>query len=238
MADSFSSTTIVVFSNEKFGNIRTAGTSEEPLFCATDVCKILCYTNSSKAIADHVEEEDITKRYTLTQGGNQLMTFINESGLYSLIFGSKMESAKEFKRWVTSEVLPSIRKTGSYGIPKSFAEALRLAADQQEKIEAQQKLLEQQKPKAKYFDDLVDRKLNINFRDTAKEIGLKQGDFINLLIQHKYVYRDAKNRLKPYSEHSELFHIKECTSGEKWAGNQTLITPKGRETFNLLFGKH
>lgn len=236
MADSFSSTTIVVFSNEKFGNVRTAGTSDNPLFCATDVARALKYANPAKAIIDHCK--GVTILETPTNGGIQRVKFIDEGNLYRLILKSNTTEAEKFQDWVTDEVLPSIRKTGSYGIPKSFAEALRLAADQQEKIEAQQKLLEQQKPKAKYFDDLVDRKLNINFRDTAKEIGLKQGDFINLLIQHKYVYRDAKNRLKPYSEHSELFHIKECTSGEKWAGNQTLITPKGRETFNLLFGKH
>lgn len=240
--NNFSSSTIVVFSNEKFGDIRTAGTSDNPLFCLSDVCKAVELTNPS-SVKSRLDKEDVQllDLHTLsnTEGiGNSMATFVTESGFYDVILYSRSPKVKPFRKWVTSEVLPSIRKTGSYGLPKSFAEALRLAADQQEKIEAQQKLLEQQKPKAKYFDDLVDRKLNINFRDTAKEIGLKQGDFINLLIQHKYVYRDAKNRLKPYSEHSELFHIKECTSGDKWAGNQTLITPKGRETFNLLFGKH
>lgn len=86
----------------------------EPLFCAADVCATLGYLNSRKALADHVAPEDVTKRDTLTNGGNQALSYVNESGLYSLIFGSKLESAKEFKRWVTSEVLPSIRKTGSY----------------------------------------------------------------------------------------------------------------------------
>lgn len=86
----------------------------EPLFCAADVCAALGYINSRKALADHVSLEDVTKRDTLTNGGNQLLSYVNESGLYALIFGSKLESAMEFKRWVTSEVLPSIRKTGSY----------------------------------------------------------------------------------------------------------------------------
>lgn len=86
----------------------------EPLFCANDVCSALGYINPRKAVTDHVDEGDVTKRYTPTTSGNQLITYVNESGLYALIFGSKLESAKEFKHWVTSEVLPSIRKTGSY----------------------------------------------------------------------------------------------------------------------------
>lgn len=95
--------------------IRTQVTDEgEPLFCANDVCAALGYVNPRKAVADHVDEGDVTKRDTPTTSGNQLISYVNESGLYALIFGSKLESAKEFKRWVTSEVLPSIRKTGGY----------------------------------------------------------------------------------------------------------------------------
>lgn len=89
----------------------------EPWFVAKDVCEALGYTNSRKALADHVDEEDVTKRDTLTKGGVQAVSCINESGLYSLILSSKLENAKRMKRWVTSEVLPSIRKTGSYGAP-------------------------------------------------------------------------------------------------------------------------
>lgn len=100
--------------------IRTQVTNEgDPLFCANDVCSALGYVNPRKAVADHVDEGDVTKRDTPTTSGNQLITYVNESGLYALIFGSKLESAKEFKRWVTSEVLPSIRKTGKYEAPKS-----------------------------------------------------------------------------------------------------------------------
>ena len=89
----------------------------DPWFVAKDVCEALGYTNNRKALSDHVDEEDVTKRDTLTKGGIQAVSCINESGLYSLILGSKLESAKRMKRWVTSEVLPSIRKTGSYGAP-------------------------------------------------------------------------------------------------------------------------
>lgn len=103
-----------IFGNAEFGNIRTELINGEPWFVGSDVATALGYANARKALADHVDEQDkgVTKCYTL--GGNQNMTIINESGLYALIFGSKLESAKRFKRWVTSEVLPAIRQTGSY----------------------------------------------------------------------------------------------------------------------------
>lgn len=86
-----------------------------PWFNANDVCKALGYVNPRDAVADHVDEEDVAKRDTLTRGGKQEANFVNESGLYALIFGSSKPRAKRFKRWVTSEVLPTIRKTGSFG---------------------------------------------------------------------------------------------------------------------------
>ena len=103
-----------VFENAEFGKVRTIVKDGEPYFVGKDVAEILGYTNSRKAIGDHVDEEDkgVTKCDTL--GGVQELTIINESGLYSLILSSKLPAAKKFKRWVTSEVLPSIRKTGSY----------------------------------------------------------------------------------------------------------------------------
>lgn len=114
---------IKIFSNPSFGNIRiiTDDASGELLFCANDVTAALEYANGRKAVADHVDEGDVTKRDTPipNQYGalvNQPVTYITESGVYSLIFGSKQERAKEFKRWVTSEVLPSIRKTGQYSV--------------------------------------------------------------------------------------------------------------------------
>ena len=119
---------IVVFSNPEFGEIRTAGTYDNPLFCALDVCRALKYVNGRDAIASHVDEDDVVKRDAIDSlGRTQLTTFVNESGLYALIFGSKMEDALRFKRWVTSEVLPSIRKTGGYGIqpPKSNIERIK-----------------------------------------------------------------------------------------------------------------
>jgi len=116
-----------VFVNKEFGKIRTVAINEEPWFVGKDVAEALGYSNSRKALADHVDEEDkgVTKCDTL--GGAQELAVINESGMYSLIFGSKLDSAKRFKRWVTSEVLPSIRKTGEYKKPMTAIEQLHLA---------------------------------------------------------------------------------------------------------------
>lgn len=120
---------IRIYEHPQFGDIRTTGDADEPLFCALDVCNALGYANSRKATADHVDDEDVTKRYAWVAAGERTdgveakrkteMTFINESGLYSLIFGSTLPAAKTFKRWVTKEVLPAIRKTGQYSIAET-----------------------------------------------------------------------------------------------------------------------
>ncbi len=182
------------------------------------------------------------------------MTLINESGLYSLIMSSKLPSAKKFKRWVTSEVLPSIRKHGGYiaGQEKMsedeiMARALLFANNKINELSTKNQRLEIQnaqlavnneimKPKAEYFDDLVDRNLLTGFRETAKALGIKQNDFINFLLEHKYIYRDNKGKLQPTAKKNNgLFEIKEGKNEKTgWVGTQTLITPKGRETFKLL----
>lgn len=119
-------------------------------------------------------------------------------------------------------------------IPKTLPEALRAYADEVEAHEKTKKKLAIAEPKAEYFDGLVARNLLTNFRDTAKELGLKQNDFISELLERKYLYRDLKGNLKPYAKHTpELFEIKEWKNGEK-VGIQTLITPRGRETLRLL----
>lgn len=117
-----------IFSSPEFGEIRAVEIDGEPWFVGKDVAAALGYTNSRKALSDHVDEEDkgVTKCYT--PGGEQEMTIINESGVYSLIFSSKLPDAKKFKRWVTSEVLPSIRKTGAYLTPELAASLADLPA--------------------------------------------------------------------------------------------------------------
>ena len=110
---------IQIFNNPEFGEIRTVVIDNEPWFVGKDVANALGYAKERNAVQKYVDEDDALKWGVLTNGGEQSMTVINESGLYSLIFGSKLESAKKFKKWVTSEVLPSIRKTGGYIMPQT-----------------------------------------------------------------------------------------------------------------------
>ncbi|WP_368863404.1 BRO family protein [Staphylococcus hominis] len=112
--------------------VRTINIDDEPYFVGKDVADILGYSNSRKALLDHVDEEDKLTSRIVTAGQNRNQTIINESGLYSLIFSSKLESAKRFKRWVTSEVLPTLRKTGTYQVPDNPMDALKLMFQAQE----------------------------------------------------------------------------------------------------------
>lgn len=107
---------LAIFSFEN-SQVRTLGTAETPLFVAIDICTALGLSNARKAVADHVDTEDIIKAEIETKGGRQTVNCVNESGLYALIFGSKLENAKRFKRWVTNEILPAIRKQGHYECP-------------------------------------------------------------------------------------------------------------------------
>ena len=248
-----------IFKNDEFGEIRTVEISGEPWFVGKDVAEILGYTDLVHAVLDHVDEEDRVNSKTqgqinleLGQRGGWL---INESGLYSLILSSKLPNAKAFKKWVTSEVLPSIRKHGGYisgqaemSPEELMARALQVAQKTLEEREARISLLtaensvltvEKQmlQPKADYFDELVDRNLLTNFRETVKQLSIKQNDFVNFLLEKKYIYRDKRGKLMPYADRNTgLFEIKECFNEKtQWCGTQTLITPKGRETFRLLY---
>ena len=242
-----------IFNNEQFGTVRTVMIGDEPYFVGKDVTDILGYANSSKALADHVDDEDKLNNESLSSLGQRGGWLINESGLYSLILSSKLPQAKAFKRWVTSEVLPAIRKNEAYITPNKVEELLlnpdamiRLLVafkDEKEKakkLEAEKSYLvvenQTMRPKAEYFDELVDRNLLTNFRETAKQLKVGEREFISFLLEKKYLYRDARGKLVPYADKNKgLFEIKECyNERSNWAGTQTLVTPKGRETFRLL----
>lgn len=120
-----------IFKNEEFGEVRSLNIASEPWFVGKDVATILAYNEPHKAITRHVDEEDRMKYPILSNGGNQETWLINESGLYSLILSSKLPTAKKFKRWVTSEVLPAIRRTGIYQIPDNPMDALKLMFEAQ-----------------------------------------------------------------------------------------------------------
>lgn len=124
-----------IFNSEEFGEIRTVTIDNEPWFVGIDVAKSLGYANPKNAVPKHVSEEDKLGTQIEYAGQRREVTVINESGLYALIFGSKLESAKRFKHWVTSEVLPTIRKTGSYQKPMTVAEQIQLLAQGNVKLE-------------------------------------------------------------------------------------------------------
>lgn len=198
---------IRIFKSEEFGEIRTVEIGGEPWFVGKDVAETLGYERPTKAVSDHVDSEDRDEVPIQDSIGRMQNTaIINESGLYSLILSSKLPSAKAFKRWVTSEVLPSIRKHGGYingqaemSPEELMAKALQVAQKTLEEREARIGVLaaensaltvEKQilKPKADYFDELVDRNLLTNFRETAKQLSIKQNDFVKFLLEKKYVY--------------------------------------------------
>lgn len=241
-----------IFKNEEFGEIRTINEDDKTLFCGADVAKALGYANSRKALGDHCK--GVTKRDTPTAGGVQELSFIPEGDVYRLIVHSKLPSAERFEKWVFDEVLPSIRKHGAYMTPDTIdrmiaspefgiqlLSALKEEQDKRKALEVANSALIVDKqimqPKADYFDQIVDRNLLTNFRETAKQLGAKPKAFVNFLLERKYIYRDKRGRLMPYAQHMDagLFEIKEQVNDKtKWAGTQTLITPKGRETFRLL----
>lgn len=234
-----------IFRSPDFGEVRTVEENGTVLFCGSDIAKALGYTNTSKAINDHCK--GITKRYTPTAGGEQELSFITEGDIYRLAARSKLPGADAFERWIFDEVIPSVRKNGGYlmgqdtmSADELMARALMVAqktlADREARISAltvQNAILA---PKAEYFDELVERNTLTNFRETAKELGIAPKKFVQFLLDRKYIYRDQKGKLLPYENKNDgLFEVKETYNEKtKWSGTQTLVTPKGRETFRLL----
>lgn len=243
-----------IFENPEFGKIRTLEVEGEPWFVGKDVAEALGYSDTADALKKHVDEEDKQLFKPGEMPTLKMSNFgaycINESGLYSLILSSKLPTAKKFKRWVTAEVIPSIRKNGGYVsgqenmTPEELMAAALLMANktiENQKLRLSTLTVDNQimRPKADYFDELVDRNLLTNFRETAKQLQVKEKAFIQFLMEKKFIYRDKKGKLMPYADKNNgLFEVKEQFNEKtQWSGTQTLITPKGRETFRLLFLK-
>lgn len=229
------------------------GSIENPLFLAKDVAEWIEYSQSNVSkLVSMVDENEKVRNIITTLGGNQETWFLTEDGLYEVLMQSRKPIAKEFKKEV-KEILRTIRKHGVYMTPEKIEEVLcnpdtiiKIATALKEEKE-KNKVLEianselkvnnqVMKPKAEYFDELVDRNLLTNFRETANQLGIKEKDFINFLLDKKYIYRNQKGKLMPYANKNEgLFELKECFNEKtNWCGTQTLVTPKGRETFRLL----
>ena len=236
--------TITTFSNSEFGNVRTLAINGEPHFIGKDVALILGYSNPRKAIIDHVDNEDkgVTKCDTL--GGTQDLTIINESGLYSLILSSKLPNAKRFKRWITHEVIPSIRKTGGYianqenmSDAELMAKALLVAQRQIEQrnqiIEQQKTKIEQDKPKVIFASAVETSKTSILVGDLAKlikqngvEIGQKR--LFAWLRENGYLIKTGASYNMPTQRSVErgLFEIKESTISNPDGSVRITRTPK------------
>lgn len=245
---------IKIFDNAEFGEIRVMLIDDDPWFVGKDIAVALGYKDTVNALKAHVDEQDKRGWRITTPSGEQQATIINESGLYSLIFSSKLESAQRFKHWVTHEVLPSIRKHGMYMTDNLLETAIanpdfvigliqNMKAEKEKSaaLQMQNKQLceknEEMQPKADYFDDLVAWNLAVCFRGTAKELRIPERKFIQSLIEDGYIYRDKNRNLLPKAgKGDELFVVKEFLNRKnKHGGLQTRVTPKGRETFRLLY---
>lgn len=243
---------IQIFNNEEFGNIRTVNIDGEPWFVGKDVANALGYSNNRKAISDHVGEEDKRDGVTIRDsiGREQNPILINESGVYSLIFGSKLESAKRFKHWVTSEVLPAIRKTGGYQSVPQGKELLALAVlEAQKTIEEQNYKIREMQPKAIFADAVSASETSILVGDLAKlicqngyQIGQKR--LFEWLRRNGYLMKCGSSRNMPTQRYLEqgLFEVKESNvqnpDGSIRITRTTKITGRGQLYFvNKFLGR-
>ena len=238
---------IEIFKNEQFGEVRTILIGDEPWFAGKDVALVLRYSNPQKAIRDHVDEEDRTVNESFTVHGTPI-TLINESGLYSLIMCSKLPEAKAFKRWITHEVIPTIRKTGGYmtdslleriqkepAVIVEFAQALILEKNRVKALECE---LNTAKPKADYYDAFINPDDCTNIRTTAKELKIPERKFVQFLLREKYLFRSPSGQLLPYNKDSNagLFIVRDFVT-YCYTGSQTYFTPKGKEVVRMKFQK-
>lgn len=223
--------------NFESDEVRTVIINNEIWFVASDITRILGYVNGKQAIIEHCD--GVYEKYPIIDRlkREQEASIINESGLYKLILASKKPNAIKFKDWVTGQVLPSIRKTGSYSIkqsefkiPQTYAEALRLAADQAERIEEQAKKIEQDKPKVEFADKVLDSKNSISIGEFSKLIGWGQNKLFLWLRDNKYL---MANNI-PYQKYIESGYFKVIEyliDKKKESKIKTLITGKGQIYF-------
>lgn len=249
-----------IFNSPEFGQVRTLTIGGEPWFVGKDVAVALGYANTRKALNDHVDDEDkgVTKCDTL--GGAQEMTIINESGLYSLVLSSKLPTAKQFKHWITSEVIPSIRKYGAYLTPEKVEEVLlnpdtiiKLATELKAEREARKnaeleaasakQVIGELKPKADYTDRILSSKGTVPTTAIAKDYGMSAKALNQKLHELRVIYRMgsqwflyAKYQAKGYT-HSKTFDFKH-SDGRPDCKMQTEWTQKGRLFLYQLLQKH
>lgn len=239
---------LMTFESETFGKVRTLTIGGEAWFVAADVCKALELGNPSMTVERlDADEKGISSIDTL--GGKQRMAIINEPGLYSVILCSRKPEAKAFKRWITHEVIPAIRKYGGY-MTKSLLEqvlenpnliyefARRMLAEQQKNERLKQEL-DRAKPKADYYDAFIHPESCTNIRATAKELKVPEKMFTAFLIRKRYLYRAPSGGLMPYAKAADdgLFFVKDYIAVNGHQGVYTLVTPKGKALFLSMLGE-
>lgn len=249
-----------VFDNPIFGDIRIiVDKFNEPWFCLPDICRCLGLSNPSmvktRLYPDGIQLVDI-QGISTTEGlkinilGNSMVNFISEPNLYNCVFMSRKEDARKFQRWVHEEVLPSIRKTGKYATEKEsrevqLARALIAANDAIREAEERRRLahaeavrrgtvIREMKPKAEYFDEMIDAGEARSIRDTAHLLGMKEKEFVWWLTEKKFLYRDKKGRLKPYSKHVGKIFVTKDFETKKFSGSQVMVSAEGRLYFKKI----
>lgn len=242
-----------IFENKEFGKIRTVEINNEPYFVGKDVAEILGYSDVSKAIKMHVDDDDKLTRQFVVSGQNRNMYVINESGLYSLILSSKLPTAKKFKRWVTSEVLPSIRKHGMYATDELIAnpdiaiaafQALKEEREQRQLLQfecnKQKQIIGELKPKADYTDIILQSKSLISVTQISKDYGMSGTAMNELLHRYGVQYKQGRQWLLYSKYHNNGFTHSETVTITRSDGRTDTVlntkwTQKGRLfIYNLL----
>lgn len=187
--------------NFEGSNLRIIVEDGEPWFCGPDVCRALGYSNPADAIRKHAKSKGIAKRDTPTNGGIQPLAYLNEGNLYRLVMRSKLESAERFQDWVCEEVLPTIRKTGSYNaapqVPKTLSEALRLAADLEDQKLALAAKIKEDEPKVVFAETIMHSKESMTIREAAKVLGVRESILLDFLRRKRWIF--AKGT-QPYAD--------------------------------------
>lgn len=233
-----------IFENPEFGKIRTVESDGEPWFVGKDVAEVLGYSDTKSALADHVDEEDkrIVQRGQIAtlEIPNRGLTIINESGLYSLVLSSKLPTAKKFKRWITSEVLPAIRKTGAYSMPKDYPAALRALANEVEQNNALRSENEKQKqaiaefqPIRQYVDTILESEGTLATSQIAADYGISARK-LNQILHEEGIQHNVNGQWILYRKHMGLGYTKSKTiqfvhsDGRPGTKLHTQWTQKGR----------
>lgn len=233
---------LMIFENPEFGAVRSILIDGEPWFVAADVCKALELEKTNRALS-RLDDDEKGAHSVSTPGGRQRMSIISESGLYSLILGSRKPEARAFKRWITHEVIPSIRKHGAYMTdslldaleehPEAVPEYLNRLRSENARNRELTRRLRLALPKAEYYDAFVDPADCTNIRTTAKELGVPEKQFTRYLEEKKYLFRDKNRKLFPRAvkKSAGLFLVRDFYTERGKLGHYTLITPAGKRHF-------